>query len=135
MPSLIPHHHWILNVPHAWNPFQHHICSQNTQCFSAKPKLAQWEAAKCVLRYIQATKDMELRFDGTELSLNLNFHGYTDVGWSQDPDNTWSTSGFLFMSNHGPISWSSKQQSMVVLSTTESEYIELSNAGQHLAWL
>ena len=103
--------------------------------FSAKPKLAHWEAAKRVLRYIQATKDMELRFDGTELSMDLNFHGYTDARWSQDPDNSWSTSGFLFMSNRGPISWSSKQQSMVALSTTESEYIGLSNAGQHLAWL
>ena len=78
---------------------------------------------------------MELRFDGTELSMDLDFHGYTDARWSQDSDNSWSTSSFLFMSNHGPISWSSKQHSMVVLSTTESEYIGLSNAGQHLAWL
>ena len=104
-------------------------------CFSARPKLAHWEAAKCVLRYIQATKDMELRFNGTELSMDLDFHGYSDAGWSQDPDNSRSTSSFLFMSNHGAISWSSKQQSMVTLSTTESEYIGLSNAGQHLAWL
>ena len=103
--------------------------------FSAKPKLAHWEAAKRVLRYIQATKDMELRFDGTELSMDLGFHGYSDAGWSQDSNNSRSTSGFLFMSNHGAISWSSKQQSMIVLSTTESEYIGLSNAGQHLAWL
>ena len=72
--------------------------------FSAKPKLAHWKAAKHVLRYIQATKDMELRFDGTELSMDLDFHGYTNAGWSQDPDNSWSTSGFLFMSNRGPIS-------------------------------
>ena len=65
--------------------------------FNAKPKLAYWEAAKRVLRYIQATKEMELRFDGTELSMDLDFHGYTDVGWSQDPDNSRSTSSFLFM--------------------------------------
>ena len=103
--------------------------------FSAKPKLAHWEAAKRVLRYIQVTKDMELRFNGTELSMDLDFHGYSDAGWSQNPDNSWSTSGFLFMSNRGAISWSSKQQSMVALSTTESEYIGLSIAGQHLAWL
>jgi hypothetical protein len=35
----------------------------------------------------------------------------------------------------GAISWASKRQSMVTLSTMESEYIGLSNAGQHLAWL
>ena len=80
-------------------------------------------------------KDMELRFDGTEISMDLDFHGYSNAGWSQDPDNSRSTSGFLFMSNHGAISWSSKQQSMVALSTTKSEYIGISNAGQHLTWL
>ena len=52
-------------------------------CFSAKPKLAHWEAAK-----YPATKNMELRFDGTELSMDLHFYRYTDVRWSQDPDNS-----------------------------------------------
>ena len=74
-------------------------------CFRAKPKLAYWEAAKCVLMYIQATKDMEFRFDRKELSMDLDFHGYTDAGWSQDPDNSWSTSGFLFMGNSGGRLW------------------------------
>ena len=104
-------------------------------CFSAKPSHMHWEAAKHVLRYIQATKNMELCFTGTELSTDMDFHGYSDAGWSQDPDNSCSTSSFVFISNHGAISWSSKQQSMAALSTTESEYIGLSNAGQHLAWL
>jgi len=70
-----------------------------------------------------------------ELSMDLDFHGYSDAGWSQDPDNSCSTSGFVFISNRGAISWSSKLQSMVTLSTMELEYIGLSNAGQHLAWL
>ena len=48
--------------------------------FSAKPNLSHWEAAKWILRYIQATKDMELRFDGTEISMVLDFHGYSDAG-------------------------------------------------------
>ena len=78
---------------------------------------------------------MELCFDGTELSTDMDFHGCSDAGWSQDPDNSHSTSHFVFISNHKAISWSSKQQSMVALSTTESEHIGLSNAGQHLAWL
>ena len=103
--------------------------------FSAKPSHMHWEAAKCVLRYIQATKNMELCFNGTKLSTDMDFQGYSNTGWSQDPNNSHSTSGFIFISNCGAISWSSKEQSMVALSTTESEYIGLSNAGQHLAWL
>ena len=78
---------------------------------------------------------MELQYDGNDVSMDMDFHGYSDAGWSQNPDNSCSTSGYLFFSNHGAISWSSKQQSMVALSTTESEYIRLSLAGQHLAWL
>ena len=52
--------------------------------FSAKPNLSHWEVAKWILRYIQATKDMELRFDSTEVSMDLDFHGYSNAGWSQD---------------------------------------------------
>jgi len=78
---------------------------------------------------------MELPFDGAELSTDMDFHGYSNAGWSQDLDNSRSTSGCVFISNHRAISWSSKQQTMVVLSTTELEYIGLSNAGQHLGWL
>lgn len=52
-----------------------------------------------------------------------------------DGNTSQSTSGYVFISNRGAIGWSSKRQSMVALSTTESEYIGLSNAGQHLAWL
>ena len=37
-------------------------------CFSAKPSHMHWKAAKCVLRYIQATKNIKLHFNGTELS-------------------------------------------------------------------
>lgn len=50
-------------------------------------------------------------------------------------DTSHSTSGYVFIANHGAIGWSSRHQSMVALSSTESEYIGLTNTGQHLAWL
>ena len=102
-------------------------------CFSASPKTCHWEAAICVLHYMQATTDMELQYDGNDVSMDMDFYGYSDTGWSQNPDNSYSTSGYLFLNNCGAISWSSKQQSMVALSITESEYIELSLSGQHFA--
>jgi hypothetical protein len=67
--------------------------------------------------------------------LDMNFWGYSDANWHGDLDTSKSTSGFVFISNDGAISWSSRRQSMVALSSTESEYIGLANAGQHLAWL
>jgi transposase InsO family protein len=103
--------------------------------YSANPKRCHWAAAKHVVRYLKGTRDLELRYDGSDVSLDLDFHGYTDADWSGDSDTSRSTSGYVFVSTRGAIGWSSKRQSMVALSTTESEYIGLSNAGQHLAWL
>jgi hypothetical protein len=103
--------------------------------YSAAPKQCHWEAALRALRYLQFTKDMELVFDGSNMNLDLDFHGYSDADWSGDSDTSRSTSGFVFISNGGAIGWSSKRQPMVSLSSTESEYIGLSNAGQHLLWL
>lgn len=103
--------------------------------FSANPKKCHWDIAKRVLRYVKSTKDLHLVFDGSDVSMDMAFHGYSDANWSGDNDTSRSTSGYVFISNHGAIGWSSKLQSMVALSSTESEYIGLSNAGQHLAWL
>jgi Reverse transcriptase (RNA-dependent DNA polymerase)/Pol polyprotein, beta-barrel domain/gag-polypeptide of LTR copia-type/Integrase core domain/GAG-pre-integrase domain len=102
---------------------------------SESPKPHHWELVKRGLRYLKATRDMELRFDGSDVSVDMSFHGYTDADWSGDPETSRSTSGYVFISNRGAIGWASKRQSMVALSTTESEYIGLSNAGQHIAWL
>jgi len=67
--------------------------------------------------------------------MDMDFHRYLDANWNSDRDTSWSTSGYVFISNHGAIGWSSKLQTMVSLSSTESENIGLSNAGQHIAWL
>ena len=54
--------------------------------FSANPKRHHWTAAKQVLRYLNTTSDMELKFDGNDVGIDMSFHGYSDVDWSGDPD-------------------------------------------------
>ena len=103
--------------------------------YSAAPKACHWELAKRVLRYLEKTRDWCLVYDGADAGMDLDFHGYTDADWGGCNDTSKSTSGFVFISSRGAIGWSSKRQSMVSLSSTESEYIGLANAGQHLAWL
>jgi hypothetical protein len=49
--------------------------------------------------------------------------GYCDADWGGDVEGRRSTTGFVFMIGGGAISWSSKQQSTIALSTTEVEYI------------
>jgi Reverse transcriptase (RNA-dependent DNA polymerase) len=103
--------------------------------YSANPKGCHWTMAKRALRYLKATKNLTLVFDGSDVNMDMEFHGYSDANWNGDHDTSRSTSGYVFISNHGAIAWSSKLQSMVSLSSTKSEYIGLSNAGQHLVWL
>jgi len=103
--------------------------------YSADPKAHHWNLAKWVLRYLKGTQDLELTFDRSDVNIDMDFHGYSDADWGGDRDTSQSTSGYVFISNHGAIGWSSKLQTMVLLSTTELEYMGLSNAGQHVAWL
>ena len=103
--------------------------------YSANPKRCHWELAKRIVRYLKGTRDWVLVYDGSDVGMDMTFHGYTDADWSGDNDTSRSTSGYVFIANKAAIGWSSKRQSMVALSSTESEYIGLANAGQHLAWL
>ena len=72
--------------------------------FSAAPTSAHWEAAKRTLRYLQATKDMELVYNESDVAMDMDFHGYSDADWSGDPDTSRSTSGYIFISNWAAIS-------------------------------
>ena len=58
-------------------------------------------------------------------------NGYSDADWGGDSETRRSTSGYVFQIQGNTVSWSSKNmQSSVSRSTTEVEYIALSNACQ-----
>ena len=61
--------------------------------------------------------------------------GYIDADWDGDLDERKSTSGFVFTLNNGVISWSSKKQSCITLSTMEAEFIACSAMMQEVVWL
>ena len=61
--------------------------------------------------------------------------GFSDADWAGDMDNRHSTTGNLFMMSGGAISWLSRKQPVVALSTTEAEYVALSTAAQEAVWL
>ena len=61
--------------------------------------------------------------------------GYSDADWAGDADDRHSTSANLFLLAGGPISWQSKKQGVVALSTCEAEYVALSAAVQEAIWL
>jgi len=61
--------------------------------------------------------------------------GYSDADWAGCLDDRHSTTGNVFLLSGGAVSWASKRQPVVALSTSEAEYIALSSATQEAVWL
>ena len=100
--------------------------------FMANPSKEHWSGVKRVLRYIKGTMNMGLIY---RKSNDFNLHGFSDADWAGDEMTRKSMSGYVFKLGDSTISWGSKKQSVVALSTTEAEYIALSLACQEAVWL
>ena len=95
------------------------------------PTVKDWKTAKHILRYLAGTKHyLSYSPDG-----NINLEGYSDADWAGDPCTRRSTSGFVFRLAGAAISWMSKKQPIVALSSTEAEYIAGSLATQEAIYL
>ncbi|KAK2578072.1 hypothetical protein KPH14_002073 [Odynerus spinipes] len=81
-------------------------------------------AAKRVLRYLKGTINVCLKYQKSD----SNIKGYADVDFAGDEDDRKSCTGFTFLMGDGAITWESKKQTLVAMSTSESEYIALSEA-------
>jgi hypothetical protein len=110
--------------------------------FSASAGQIHLTLAKRVLRYLHKTIDMGITYSRTGSDIqqlqptsNASLVGYTDSDWAGDTSDRKSTGGFVFLLAGGAISWRSKKQTIVALSTTEAEYIAASEASREALWL
>lgn len=83
-----------------------------------------WKAAKRVLRYLQGTKEKSLVFEKT----NKPLIGLTDADWGSSIMDRKSISGYCFMYANGTVSWASRKQKCISLSTAEAEYCAITEA-------
>jgi len=83
------------------------------------------QKARHTLGYLYATRELQINYGGAP---DINVHGYADANWGGDVDTRKSTTGYLFVVNNGAISWTSRRQTTVALSTMEAEYMALSDA-------
>ena len=105
--------------------------------FGSNPGRVHWKALKHILRYIAGTRDMGIVFGkpiGEGIPYNC-IHGYVDGDWGGDADDRRSTTGYIYMSYGGPVSWRSKKQASTALSSCESEYMAASEAAKEAVWL
>ena len=100
--------------------------------FSSKPNAVHWKGAKRVLQYLRGTTNFGIVFRGDDLSGPI---AYSDADWAGDVGDRKSTSGYVFSIAGGPVSWRSRKQDTVALSTTEVEYVALSSAAQECVWM
>nr|GEU58486.1 hypothetical protein [Tanacetum cinerariifolium] len=61
--------------------------------------------------------------------------GYTDSDYARDTDDRINTSGYVFMLSIGVVSWLSKKQPIVTLSTTEAEFVAVTGCSSQSIWL
>jgi len=101
--------------------------------FTANPTLSHWNAAKRIMRYLKGTINYGITYSKIE-DLNDYVHGYSDASFANYHDRT-SVSGYNFMKAEGAITWGSKKQNTVSLSSTEAEYICMSDAARDALWL
>lgn len=101
--------------------------------FLEQPSDAHWLSAKRVLKYLKGTLDMGITFDGNCDQKN-QLVAYTDSDYASCPDTRKSTSGIVLMLNNGPVIWSSRKQSIIATSTTDAEYIAMSEAAKEVVW-
>jgi hypothetical protein len=104
--------------------------------YMSKPGKEHLTAVKRVFRYLRGTVSYGLCYKGrSRLDRVVDIHGFVDADWAGDLDHRRSTSGYVFNLFGGAISWMSKRQVVVALSTTEFEYMAATHASKEVVWL
>ena len=95
------------------------------------PGKEHWKSVQWILRYLRGTTSHALCFGGSDTVLQ----GYVDAYTVGDKDNNRSTIGYVFTIGGTTVSWISKLQKVVALSTMEAEYVATIEASEEMIWL
>ncbi|CAK1590673.1 unnamed protein product [Parnassius mnemosyne] len=94
------------------------------------PSQQHVNAVKRIVRYLINTKDLCIKYGESD-----GLIGYSDSDYASDVDTRGSTTGYIFMINGGPITWSSQKQKTIALSTTKAEFVAACEAAKEMIWL
>ena len=93
-----------------------------------KSRQATLEAVKWILRYLKGTSGKSLCFSKIDIILQ----GFVDTDLGGDLDTRRSTTGYIYTLGGITVSWVSQLQKVVTLSTTEAEYVAISEASKEM---
>lgn len=100
--------------------------------YMGNPGRIHWEAVKLIMKYLAGASSFCLNFTK---SSNFRVEGFCDADYASDLDRRRSVTGYVFQVGGNTISWRSGLQHIVALSTTESEYMALTEAVKEAIWL
>jgi hypothetical protein len=94
-----------------------------------QPHITHWKAVQRVFQYLKGTHDLRLTLGSKQSKLIR----YSDADFTSQLHHH-SISGFTFFTGDGVVSWSSKKQPIVTLSSTEAEYVALTHVAKDAIW-
>lgn len=99
-----------------------------------RPTTVHMTLAKSVLRYLKGSNDYCLTYRRSDEGMKL--FGYCDADWANDGDRR-SITGYCFKlsPNSSPISWKSRKQQSIALSTCEAEYMAMAECVKEAMFL
>jgi len=100
--------------------------------FAANPSQDHLNKAMYILRYLVGTSNYALVYDGVS---GLGFEAYADSDWASDSATRRSTTGYLINLASGVFSWNTRAQKTIALSSTEAEYMALSDTSRQILWM
>lgn len=101
--------------------------SQFNDCFSEE----HWKAAKRVVRYLKGTVEYGLTFEKGDMRIT----GYADADWAANEIDRRSYTGYVFHIGNSLVSWESRKQRTVALSSAEAEYMAISDSCKEAVFL
>ncbi|GKU96667.1 hypothetical protein SLEP1_g9878 [Rubroshorea leprosula] len=99
--------------------------------FMQSPSKTHYGAARRILRYLKGTISFGILYAKND---QFNLFGYSNSDWAGCVDDRRSTSGYAFFLGSDAISWSSKKQASIALSSSEAEHISLIAAACQATW-
>jgi hypothetical protein len=104
--------------------------------YNSAPSSVHLTAAKRVLRYLKQTAHLRLVYSGSAHDHDgTSLEGFTDSDFADDITDRKSQGAYVFRVLGTAISWQSRKQNMVALSTTEAEYMAFTEAAREALWL